>query len=132
MKFSIRAILVLTAFVALLVAALVAFPPTVATVVLMLLNPMLCAALVAGAIYGREGLRAFCIGAAPSVTMLTFLFAWFIVIIGYDDSLKTVQAWIENFEELAPYVKAHTLIGITFVLVSGLTSVTVRWLLRPR
>lgn len=131
MTFSIRAILALTAFVAVLAALLFVFPDLVATIGLMILNPMISAALLTSAIYGRHGWRAFCIGAAGPTMFMTCFHTWLVGIVGMDTPSDDLSYYFKEMAEMTLYFKVQTVLTLAIGLTGGLTGVVVRWMFRP-
>ena len=101
MTFSIRAILALTAFIAVLVGLLFVFPDLVATIGLMILNPLISAAMLTSAIYGRHGWRAFCIGAAGPTMFMACFHTWLVGIVGMDTTSADLSYYFEEMGEMA-------------------------------
>ena len=131
MKFSIGAIFCLTALVALLTAILFVFPDVLATLCLMILNPIVSAALLTSAIYGRQAVRAFSIGAAGPTLFMTCFHTWLVGISGINGPSETLTGFFEELSEMAIYFKIQTVLMLAIALCGGLTGVAVRWLLRP-
>ena len=133
MKFSIGAILALTAFVAWLTAILFVFSDVAASICLLILNPMISAALLSAAIYGRHVVRAFCIGAAGPTLLMVAFHSWLVAVTaGLDTSPGDVGQQIKELGDMALYLKFQTVVVVVIALAGGLTGVFVRWLLRPR
>jgi len=72
LRFSLRSMMLLTVVAAVVCALLFSFPPGVAAIVCMFLQPCLIAALFSGALFAKGEPRFFCLGAIlPTVLNLT-------------------------------------------------------------
>jgi len=76
MQFSMRAMLIFTAFFAVLCAILFAFPPVVAAVFSSVLHPCMTTALLTWAIFARGEIRLFCAGALIPTAFSLFHGRW--------------------------------------------------------
>jgi hypothetical protein len=129
MKFSIRALLAVTALIALLAAIYFVFPPIVAAISLMLLIPTLSSAIVSGAYYGTGDLRAFCIGVLGVIVPAAGFFVGILFLdVGFgllDDPKLTNGDW----EDISGFSKIFAALILLPSLPAGLTGVVVRRLL---
>ena len=134
MTFSIRAVLALTALNALFFAIYVVFPAWLAALALMLLAPMLTAGVLAGAIYGRGGLRAFCIGSLVVAVPMDFAVVVVIAIEYAVDVYRSAELDLaslkRDLDETAYYFKVTMILFLMTALPAGATGAFVAWLLR--
>ena len=132
MKFSIRALLALTAFAAVLAAILFVVPDVVAAISLMVLGPVISAALLTSAIYGRHGWRAFCIGATGPTIFMTCFHTWLVGVTALDPpSSAQLAYYIEELSDMALYLKVQTVLMLVIAVCGGTTGAFVRWMFRP-
>ena len=128
-KFSIRGILAITTFVALLLAAFVS-PPAVSAAIILSLWPMLTTIFLGLAIYSRGTFQAFATGATVPTAVLGTLCGWSILILAIDTSAPSLDSIIASLDELSLGLRMLLAFATITSLVCGAIMVVIQWMFR--
>ncbi len=130
-RFSLRMLFVAVTAVAILLYLLTSAPSFVATPGLYLLDTLLMAFFLAGALYGGENLKAFCRGATLPFAMF-YLYLTYISMAFTVEDLLSFDHMNEAFERSAKNFRSITMFFASASLVVGSATLGFKLLLEPR
>lgn len=131
MRFSLKALLLIVGIVALYCCLLTSLPDAVSYVAITVIQGLLLPPTVAGMVYGRANLRAFCIGCFPFAATCWVLGVVVMLNIGSnaDDLGELIEDLAINPPDLF-HSKAWFAMLIPMMITSGLLAIAVRTLTR--
>lgn len=126
MKFTLMSLLIAVTVMAAVCAVFFALPALIAVCVLALVWIVTPPAIVAGIVYGRGYGRAFAIGCVATGGCLPFAYLYF-MFAGVVSMVEELSSVATDSETVTSF-KIMSAVAFGLTLVSGLTSVMVRWL----
>lgn len=132
MRYSLRGLFIVVTLAAVLCAVLFALPDGIGLIVLGLSTLSVTPACIAGVVYGRGKIRAFAIGCLTTGWWISFATFYYGIIVMFEGDWQELFSAINSADEGTIFYKIGWAVIMAWVGFSGLVSVGVRWLVRPR
>lgn len=131
-RFSLRMMFVAVTGVAVLLYLLISAPTSVAAPGLYLVNTLLVAFFLAGALYGNENLKAFCRGAVLPFAIFYLYLTYMSFVMTMEVGVFSIEHWNEVFQRSAKAIGNATILFISASVLLGAATVGFKHLLEPR
>ncbi len=132
MRFTLRGLFIVVTLAAVLCAVLFALPSGISLIVLGLSTLSITPACIAGVVYGRGKIRAFAIGCLTTGWWISFATFYYGIVVMFEGDWKELLSLADSANEGTIVYKFGWAVLMAWVGFSGLVSVGVRWLVRPR